>query len=144
MKTVMMVPVVFIIMSAAWYVISMTTQSNVFGGIISNILFCMVLTIYIYRIDKNDSSIFPKYIIGCIFTIAGAVASAFIGAIISSSHQIFGNILMHSLSLGYYPPGPDVPFMPGVVLWSLSIIALAAVSVGIAFALRRYVRSERI
>jgi hypothetical protein len=51
-------------------------------------------------------------------------ACAILGMMVFDGVPWLGNLLMASISVGYYPSGPDVPILPGLGIWAVSLVAL--------------------
>ena len=50
-----------------------------------------------------------------------------IGGLVFEKSPALGNMMMASVSIGYYPPGADVPLLPGFGIWGVSSIAVILV-----------------
>jgi len=130
----------YVLITALWYIIAKVFNSNELSNILSNLLFCIILLLYVYISTVPVVDFFRASIIGgCAIVLIG-VASSLAGALLHDSYPVIGRILLQSLSLGYYPSGPDAPFLIGVSLWGLSMMALTVASVGVGLALRQRLR----
>lgn len=61
---------------------------------------------------------------------------AMAGGLVHESSRPVGNLLMAAVSIGYYPPGADVPLMPGFAMWGASSLAVILAGLSLGTALR--------
>ncbi|MEA3036286.1 MAG: hypothetical protein QOH04_2051 [Sphingomonadales bacterium] len=64
-------------------------------------------------------------------------ACAIVGSVIFDRSHVLGNVMMAAVSVGYYPPGPDVPLFPGMFDWGISALAVIAAGLGLGTLLPR-------
>ena len=136
-KSVFAVAALLIVMTIAWHFIAAGLQSNSLASVVANTGFCVLLAASVYMSRIPRTGLATAYALATIFAILLGIVAGFVGMIVYESNHAIGDALMQSFSLGYYPPGPDVPFELGVVVWGLSIALLIALGFAIGVAVRK-------
>lgn len=142
-RNVFVVPALVILMSGVWGFAAIAAQSNRLATLLANPAFCVLLAWSICRVRAPAGPLIAAHAFGTVAAILLGILSAFVGAAIFEAHPLIGDLLMRSLSLGYYPPGPDVPFVIGVVPWGFSIALLVFIGVGAGLAIRKLTQSKK-
>lgn len=136
-KSILVVTVLLIVMTIAWHFIAVALQSNMLASVLTNSAFCVLLAASVYRSRTPNADLVRGYARATVAAIALGIGATFVGALVYDSNHVIGDMLMQSISLGFYPSGPDAPFEIGAILWGLSIALLISVGVVSGRALRK-------
>jgi hypothetical protein len=134
MKTLLTVLVCCAIASFLFWLIG-SNFGNRAGAIAANVaLFLLLLAYAATRPRRLGAMTLAASAFGA--TILLAVCAMAGGLVFERSHAL-GNIMMAAVSVGYYPPGPDVPLFPGMLDWGASAFAVMLAGLGVGTLLAR-------
>jgi len=125
-----------------WRISFLIGGSRAIATYIGEAAFSILTASYVYVSKCKIKEIVLNCILSTVVVILLCVTSAFSGAVLYDRFPIIGDFLMQTFNIGYYPPGPDVPFVLGAPLWTLSIAGLIAVGVAGGIALRKAFRQN--
>jgi hypothetical protein len=94
---------------------------NTIGSALAGVAFFLLLLAYGWRQRSLGPVETAVAALGSVVLLGG---SAVAGAVTYDAYPLLGNLLMAAVSVGYYPPGADVPIIPGMGLWAASFVAL--------------------
>ena len=136
-KSILVVAALLIVMTIAWHFIAVALRSNFLASILTNSAFCVLLAASVYRSRAPNAALVRAYVRATVAAISLGIGATFVGMLVYDSNHTIGDALMQSISLGFYPSGPDAPFEIGAILWGLSIALLIYVSVATGVAIRK-------
>lgn len=139
-KSILVVSVLLIVMTIAWHFIAIALQSNLLASVLANSTFCVLLAASVYTSRTPSADLVRGYARATVAAISLGIGATLVGALVYDSDHTIGDALMQSVSLGFYPSGPDAPFEIGAVLWGLSIALLISVGVASGRAFRSFRR----
>ena len=133
-----------VLASLASHALRRLTSAYEISTALAHLLYLAGLAWCVARDRKVAASPLPA-VVATVAAVGLLAALAVLGAVIHTRFPLAGAVLMESMTLGYYPPGADVPFEIGGLVWGLSMLALtgAALMAGGVFRQRRGVATER-
>lgn len=140
MKTLLVIMIAAIVGSVLFWRVGLAF-GNAAGSIVANAVFFFLLAGYA---ASRPRGLAPGKVMAAS---AGATlllgACAMTGAIAYERSHALGNMMMASVSVGYYPPGADVPLLPGFGLWGASSIAVTLAGLVAGNIIRPILRKAR-
>lgn len=88
--------------------------------------------------DREDPFASPNQVVLAPFAfVAFCLVLAIAGMLVISWSQVLGILLISPTALGYYPSGPDVPFLYGGLAWVISILFIIGGAMAVGALLRK-------
>jgi hypothetical protein len=134
MKTILAVIISAVVGSFLFWQVG-TAFGNTAGSVVANTT--LVLLLLAYSATQPRGLGWGTVVAASVGATVFLGACAMVGGLVYERSQALGNILMAAVSVGYYPPGADVPLVPGFTLWSASSVAVILAGLTSGTAIRR-------
>jgi hypothetical protein len=121
MKTLLAIMIAAIVGSLLFWRVGLAI-GNPAGSIVANAVLFFLLTGYAASRPKGLAP--SEVVAASVGATALLGACAMIGAVVFEKSPALGNMMMAAVSVGYYPPGADMPLLPGFGLWGASFMAV--------------------